>query len=67
MKNKTDLTEREFAGSALVDGGADFEEAIEHLGALGAARGELRVGVFVHVLEAVKFVGDVQGSEDCDF
>ena len=47
--------------------GADFQEAIEHFGAFGAAGGQLRIGLLVHVLEAVKFVGDVQRSEDCYF
>src|SRR5262249_12662117 len=65
----TNLTQRQLAGAALFifQAGADFEEAIEHLGTLGAAGGKLRVGLFMHVLEAMKFVGDVQGGEDGDF
>jgi hypothetical protein len=62
------LTQRQLSGSTLFvfEAGADFKEAIEHLGALGAAGRELRVGLLVHVLEAMKFVGDVQGGENGD-
>ena len=49
------LTETEFAGAALFafEAAANLQQAIEHLRTLGAARGELRVGLFVHVLEPV--------------
>ena len=62
------LTEGEFAGAALfvLEAGAHFQQAIEHLRTFGTARGELRVGLFVHVLQAVKFIGDVQCGEDRD-
>src|ERR1043166_9872550 len=63
------LTETEFAGAALFafEAAADFQESVEHLGTLGAARGELRVCLFVHVLETMKFVGDVECGEDRHF
>jgi hypothetical protein len=51
----------------VFEAGANFQEAIEHFRTLSAARGELRVGLFVHVLQAVKFVCDVQRGENCDF
>src|SRR5689334_1367330 len=62
------LTEGKLARAALLvfETRSDFQQAIEHFGTLGAARGELRVSLFVHVLEAVKFVGDVQRREDGD-
>ena len=56
----------ELAGAALFvfEGRAEFQEAIEHLGTFRAAGCQLRIGLLVHVLEAVKFVGDVQRSEN---
>jgi len=55
------LAQAEFAGAALFEFQitTNFEQAIEHFRTLCAACGELRVGLFVHVLEAMKFVGDV--------
>ncbi len=55
------LTEAEFPGSALFlfEAGTHLQEAIEHLRTLSAASGELGVGLFVHVLQAMKFVSDV--------
>ena len=63
------LTERELAGAALLafEARPDFQQAIEHFGTFGTARGKLRVSLFVHVLEAVKFVGNVERREDGDF
>jgi hypothetical protein len=37
-----------------------FENAVEHFGAFGAARSELRVGLLLLIFQLVKFVGDVQ-------
>ena len=50
----------------LLDVAADFQETIKHFGALGAARGELRVGLFVQAFQAMKFVRYVERGEDCD-
>jgi len=61
------LTEREFAGAAAFEAAAHLQQLVEHFSALGAARGKLRVRLFVHVLEAVEFVGDVKRGKDCDF
>src|SRR5215218_4930089 len=49
------LAEGEFAGPALLvlEAGSHLQKAVEHFGALGAARCQLRVGLFVHVLEAM--------------
>src|SRR5690242_15203493 len=60
------LAEGELAGAALFafEAAADFQESIEHLGTLGAACRELRVCLFMHVLEPVEFVGDVECGED---
>ncbi len=41
-------------------GFAVFENAVEHLGALGTARGELSVGLLLLIFQLVIFVGDVQ-------
>ena len=63
------LTEGEFAGAALLvfEAGSHFQEPIEHLRAFRAAGCKLRVSLFVHVLQAVKFVCDVQRREDRHF
>src|ERR1044072_1830681 len=56
------LTEGELAGAALFKFKitTNFKQSIEHFRTLCAACSELRVGLFVHVLQPVKFVGDVQ-------
>src|ERR687884_670991 len=56
----------EVAGGDRLGGRAGLEHAVEHLGALGAARGELLVGLLVEALEAVQLVGDVERGEDGD-
>ena len=38
----------------MLDGAADLEQAIKHLGALGAARGQLRIGLFMKTLRQEK-------------
>jgi len=55
------LTEGELAGAALFKFKitANFEQSIEHFRTLCTARGELRIGLFVHVLQPVKFVGNM--------
>jgi hypothetical protein len=57
------------AGAALLvlQSGPNFQQAVEHFGTLSAACGELSVGLFVHVLEAMKLIGDVQRRQDGDF
>ena len=49
------LTESEFAGAALLvfEAAANLQKPIQHLRTLSAARSELRVCLFVHVLEPV--------------
>ena len=55
------LTEAEFSGAALFifEAGSHLEQPIEHLGAFRTTGGELRVSLFMHVLQAVEFVCDV--------
>jgi hypothetical protein len=55
------LTQRELAGAALFvfEAGADFQQAVEHFRAFSASGAELGIGLLMHVLEAVKLVGDV--------
>jgi len=48
----------------VFEGGADFQQTIEHFRTLGAAGSELGIGLLVHILEPVKFVGDVQRREN---
>ena len=55
------LSQREFAGAPLLvlEAGSNFQQSIEHLSTFGTARAELGVGLFVHVLQAVKLICDV--------
>ena len=63
------LTEGEFAGAALFvfKAASHFQQPIKHLRTFSAASGELRVCLFVHVLQAVEFICDVERGEDRDF
>ena len=60
------LAEAELAGAALLvfDAGSHLQQPIEHLRTFRAARRKLRVCLFVHVLQPVEFVCDVQRGED---
>src|ERR1041384_3079433 len=51
-------------GWLLLFGRAPLQDAVEHVGAFGAAGGELRVGLFVQAAQAMEFVGDVERGED---
>ncbi len=63
------LAEAELARAALfaLEAAADFQKSVEHLRTFSTACAELRVCLFVHVLETVKFVGDVKCGEDRNF
>ena len=50
----------------MLDIASDFQQAIEHFGALCAADCKLGVCLFVRLLKAVELVGDVQGRQNCD-
>jgi hypothetical protein len=52
-----------YLARTLLQGVSDFQQAVEHLGTFGTACGELRVGLFVHVLQAVKLIGNMQGGQ----
>ena len=62
------LAEGDLSGAAffLLDIAANFQQAVEHFGAFGAAGGQLGIGLFVGLLQAMKLVGNMQRGKDRD-
>jgi len=55
------------AALPLLYAASDFEQPIEHFRAFRAPQRELSIGLFVHVLQAMQFIGYMKGRENGHF